>query len=114
MKIAELVKAVEGNVICCHENLQREVEYAFASDLMSDVLTVQVDKLVLLTGLANMQAVRTAEMSDIPAVVFVRNKTVSEDMIKLAQDNGIVLIESPYTLFRVSGVLFSMGLKPVY
>ncbi len=114
MKIEELVKAVEGNVVCCHENLKRDVELAFASDLMSDVLTVQVDKLVLLTGLANMQAVRTAEMSDLPAVIFVRNKTVSEDMIRLAEDNGIVLIESPYTLYRASGVLYTMGLKPVY
>jgi len=114
MKLSELAELVNGNVVCCHHRLDSEVEYAFASDLMSDVLTVRADKLLLITGLANMQAVRTAEMADIPAIVFVRNKTISEDMIQLAEDNGIVLIESPFTMFRASGILYSKGVKPVY
>lgn len=114
MKIRELAELVNGTILSCHDKADQEIEYAFASDLMSDVLTVRVDKLLLITGLANMQAVRTAEMADILAVVFVRNKTVSEDMINLARDNGIVLIESPYTMFRASGLLFAMGVKPVY
>ncbi|HDP75922.1 MAG TPA: hypothetical protein ENN49_08645 [Bacteroidales bacterium] len=114
MKLRELAELVNGNVVCCQHKLDTEVEYAFASDLMSDVLTVRVDKLLLITGLANMQAVRTAEMADIQAIIFVRNKTVSEDMINLAEDNGIVLIESPFTMFRASGLLFGKGVKPVY
>ncbi|MEJ5316890.1 MAG: DRTGG domain-containing protein [Tenuifilum sp.] len=114
MKIGELAQLVDGKVVCGHAMLDREIEYAFASDLMSDVLTVRADKLLLITGLANMQAVRTAEMADIPAIVFVRNKTISEDMIQLAEDNGIVLIESPFTMFRASGILYSKGVKPVY
>ncbi len=114
MKIGELAGLVNGNVVSCHDKLDRDIEYAFASDLMSDVLTVRADKLLMITGLANMQAVRTAEMADIQAILFVRNKTVSEDMIRLAEDNGIVLIESPYTMFRASGLLYSNGVKPVY
>lgn len=114
MKLSELAEIVNGNVVCCHHKLDSEVEYGFASDLMSDVLTIHAEKLLLLTGLANMQAVRTAEMADIQAIVFVRNKTVSEDMITLAEDNGIVLIESPFTMFKASGLLFGKGVKPVY
>ncbi|QKG80521.1 hypothetical protein [Tenuifilum thalassicum] len=114
MKLKELADLIEGSVVCCPDGLEQDVEYAFASDLMSDVLTVSKDRLVLITGLANMQAVRTAEMADILAVVFVRGKTISQDMIRLAEENGIVLIESPYTMFRASGVLYGKGLKPVY
>ncbi|MDI3526449.1 MAG: hypothetical protein PWR03_632 [Tenuifilum sp.] len=114
MKLKELADLIEGNVVCCPDGLEQDVEFAFASDLMSDVLTVSKDRLVLITGLANMQAVRTAEMADILAVVFVRGKTISQDMIRLAEENGIVLIESPYTMFRASGVLYGKGLKPVY
>ncbi|KAB2871636.1 MAG: hypothetical protein F9K37_02715 [Bacteroidales bacterium] len=114
MKLKELVEYIGGSVVCCEECLDREVECAFASDLMSDVLTVKSDKLLLITGLANIQAVRTAEMSDLQAIVFVRNKRVSEDMIRLAQENCIVLIEYPGTMFRVSGLLYSLGVKPVY
>lgn len=114
MKLKELVEYIGGSVVCCEECLDREVEFAFASDLMSDVLTVKSEKLLLITGLANIQAVRTAEMSDLQAIVFVRNKRVSEDMIRLAQENCIVLIEYPGTMFRVSGLLYILGVKAVY
>ena len=38
MKITEIVSIVEGKVICGHELLQKEVQNAFSSDLLSDVL----------------------------------------------------------------------------
>lgn len=114
MRVADLVNIINGHVICGDNALDKEVEFAFASDLMSDVLTVKKEKLLLITGLANIQAVRTAEMSDIEVVLFVRNKTINGDMVELARDSGITLIECPSTMFRISGILYDNGLKPVY
>jgi hypothetical protein len=94
--------------------LESEVEYAFASDLMSDVLTVEMDNVMLITGLANLQAIRTAEMSDIGKIIFVRKKRATDEMIRLAAENDIILIECDYSLFKTSGILFQNGLKPVY
>lgn len=114
MKVKELIEYIDGNVICGDEDLDKEVEYAFASDLMSDVLTLKKANLLLITGLANIQVIRTAEMSDIEVIVFARNKAISEDMIELAKDSGIVLIGCANTLFKISGILYGKGLKPVY
>lgn len=114
MKLKELIERLGGTVICCEEWLVRDVEYAFASDLMSDVLTVKCEKLVLITGLANIQTVRTAEMSDIQVIFFVRNKRVTDDMIRLAQENCIVLAEFPTSMFRISGLMHGLGIKAVY
>lgn len=114
MKLKDVAEMLNGKVVSGAEHLNKEVEFAFSSDLMSDVLTVQKDNIILLTGLANIQALRTAEMSDISCIVFVRNKKVNTDMLKLGKESGIVLIECPSSMFRASGVLFSNGLKPVY
>lgn len=114
MKLTDVVGIVEGKVLCCEQHLNREVDFAFSSDLMSDVLTTQVDRMLLLTGLANIQAVRTAEMSDIGCVVFVRNKRVTDDMIDLAKECGIVLVECRWSMFRASGELYAKGLKPLF
>jgi len=114
MKLSEVVGIVEGKVLCCEQHLDREVDFAFSSDLMSDVLTTQVDKMLLLTGLANVQAIRTAEMSDISCVVFVRNKKVTDEMVQLAIESGIVLMECKWSMFRASGELYAKGLKPVF
>ena len=114
IKLKDVVEIIGGKVICGSEKLEKEIEYAFASDLMSDVLTVQLDNMLLLTGLANVQAIRTAEMSDISCVIFVRNKKINQEMAKLGEEIGIVLVECPSSMFKTSGILFSNGLKPVF
>ena len=110
MDVTEIVRLTQGKVIC---GQNRDLEYAFASDLMSDVLTLKRDKLLLITGLTNLQTVRTAEMSDIEVILFVRNKQVNQEMIALAEENGITLIVSPFTMFRACGALQG-GLQPIY
>lgn len=109
--IAELLKA---KILTPELNLKGEVDYAFTSDLMSDVLTGDYDKTVLITGLSNLQAIRTAEMSDIKEVIIGRNKEVSREMIELARDNDIVLLQSSYSLYKISGILYESGVKAVY
>ena len=91
-----------------------EIEMGYSSDLMSDVLTLDTDNMVLITGLVNLQAIRTAEMADIRVIIFVRNKKASEQILKLACEYGMCILESPYSLFKSSGLLFQAGLKPVY
>lgn len=114
MKIAEIINALNAKVLCCSENLDHEIEFAFASDLMSDVLTINNDKVLLITGLINLQTIRTAEMLDINCIMYVRNKTVTPEMIELATDKDIILLECPYSMFKASGILFGIGVKAVY
>lgn len=114
MKLLEIVNLLEAKIVCGEGSEDDEIHFGFSSDLMSDVLTLDVENLLLITGLANVQTVRTAEMSDIKYIAFVRNKKASEDILKLAGENGMVIIESPFSLFKSSGLLYRAGLKPVY
>jgi predicted transcriptional regulator len=114
MKIKDINHLISGTIVTGAGNLDNVVEFAFASDLMSDVLTVNSDNLLLITGLVNIQSIRTAEMSDINCIVFVRNKQVTPEMIKIADEGKITIIQSPYSMFRASGLLFSAGIKPVF
>lgn len=114
MKVCDICTIVKGKVICGAEKLDQEVEFAFASDLMSDVLTVKSDSLLLITGLANLQTIRTAEMSDIACILFVRNKSVTSEMKLLAEESGIALISCSVTMFKAAGELYKAGLKPLF
>ena len=114
MTIGEICSSVNGNLVSGKEKAGHEIEYAFASDLMSDVLTVKCDNLLLITGLANLQTIRTAEMSDAGCIMIVRDKSVSEEMKKLASESGIPLITCGTTMFRAAGELYRAGLKPVF
>lgn len=114
MIISDIIKILKADIICGHEYLNREVKNVVASDLMSDVLTINSDHLLLLTGLSNIQTIRTAEISDIQCVVLVRNKKASPEIIDLAEENGIVLIECEHSTYKSCGLLFQEGLKSVY
>ena len=114
VKISELINLTEARVAAGHKFLDRNVKKAFSSDLMSDVLTLDEEDILLITGLANVQLLRTAEMADIHIVLLARNKNATPEMIQLAEENKIVLLETPFSIFRTSGVLYLNGIKPLY
>jgi predicted transcriptional regulator len=114
MKVKEIVKLIDGQIICGEDRMDESVVYAFSSDLMSDVLTIKVDNFILITGLANIQSIRTAEISDVQFILFVRGKKVTGEMISLAKDNGMAIIQTDYSLYKTSGILYGAGLMPVY
>ncbi|MDD2277935.1 MAG: DRTGG domain-containing protein [Bacteroidales bacterium] len=114
MTLKEVADILDAKVLCGEDHLDYEIDFAFSSDLMSDVLTTQTDRMLLITGLANVQAIRTAEMSDIHCIVFVRNKEVTQPMIDLARENSMVLLQCKNSMFKASGLLYEKGLKPIF
>lgn len=114
MNQKEIMQAIEAPNAIGDTSSNTDYYYAFASDLMSDVLTVDHENLVLITGLANLQVIRTAEMSDISCIILVRGKKATADMIELAEENNITIIECEYSLFKTSGLLYQAGLKPLF
>ncbi|MCP4150833.1 MAG: transcriptional regulator [bacterium] len=89
------------------------VQYAYASDLMSDVLVSACPGALLLTGLTNSQAVRTCKIAAGCAVIFVRGKTPPDDTVELAKKHNIPIMASELSLFEACGILFANGLKGI-
>ena len=110
VKLRDIIGIVEGRVLTEGVNLDMEISCAAGADLMSDVLAFAKPDALLLTGLVNPQVVRTAEMADIAAIVFVRGKTPGPETISLAKEKGIPLIAAPYSMFELCGRLFEAGM----
>jgi hypothetical protein len=53
-------------------------------------------------------------MADISYILFVRDKRITEEMLKLASENDMVLLGCKSSMFKVAGELFAAGLQPVY
>jgi len=114
MKLSEIAKALNANVICGQDRLEEDQDKAFASDLMSDILTLGDNFPMIVTGLCTMQTIRTCEMGNLDIIVFVRKKKPTQEMIELAEDNDMVLMECDYSMFKTCGLLWEAGLKPIY
>lgn len=110
MNIRELINIIDGTLITQSANLNRPIKGGFGADLMSDVLASIQPEAVLVTGLCNPQVVRTAQMSDVAAIVLVRGKQPPVETISLADQECLPLISTPYGMFEVCGRLHQAGL----
>jgi predicted transcriptional regulator len=111
MKLYEVVNLLEAKLLTPNANVNADVSYVFGCDLMSDVLAMVCGETLLLTGLTNIQAVRTAEMKDIKCIVFVRGKKPDRQVIELAEEKGICLMSTKNIMFTSCGILYNKGLK---
>lgn len=110
MKISKIRELLDADIVCGEENLDHEVNSACGSDMMSDVLAYVKDQAMLLTGLVNPQVIRTAEMMDMVCIVFVRSKTPSEEMIRLAKESNMVILCTQKRMYEACGKLYLGGL----
>ena len=114
MKLREISELLNAKVVCGENRLDEEHEHAFASDLMSDVLTLGDNNPIILTGLCNLQTIRTCEMGNLDIIVLVRRKKASPEMIEMAEEEGMVVMECDYSMFKSCGILYEAGMKPIY
>ncbi len=112
MTLDEIMKATEAEMLV-PPPYNIDLETACASDLMSDVLVFTKPQMLLVTGLTNPQAIRTADMAEAPAVLFCRGKYPPRETLMLAEEMGIAILLSPYTMFETAGLLYAAGLKGI-
>ena len=110
MTIREIAGILEARWLCCEDESDREVRHAFASDMMSDVLAHVTEDTMILTGLINSQSVRTAEMLDVPCLVFVRGKLPHQDALQRAELIGLPMLQTSCSMFEACGKLYAAGM----
>lgn len=113
MELSQVVDVLKAKVYVGEDKLNRRVHSAFSSDLMSDVLAYVEEDTLLITGLMNQQVIRTAEMLDLKAILFVRGKIPTQDIIDLAEEDQMILMSTAHSMFTVSGLLYEEGLRGI-
>ncbi len=111
MKLRRVLSIIDGKAISKAIDLDQEVQMGCGADLMSDVLAFTHEGTLLMTGLTNPQVVRTAELASITAIVFVRGKLPPPETVALAEEKGIPLLASKYTMFETCGRLYQSELS---
>ena len=110
MNLVNLQEILEAEVIS-GENLESiDIEMACGADLMSDVLSHIKTGALLLTGLTNPQVVRTAEMANVRAICFVRDKKPYPETVEMAELKGLPLLSTKLLMFESCGRLYKEGL----
>jgi predicted transcriptional regulator len=113
MQLKEIKELLCAEIICGEDRLDIEIRFAGGSDLMSDVLAFGKPGILLLTGLSNAQSVRTADIIEAKAIVYVRGKKPTEEGVTLATKRHIPILSTNYMMYKACGILYSHGLSGV-
>jgi len=89
-----------------------EVDGAFISDMVSDVMAGAKAGNVWVTVQTHKNVVAAANLVDAPAVIVVRGKKVPEDTVQMADKVGVTLFATDLDTFQIAVKLFEAGVRP--
>ncbi len=113
LKLSEIAEILNAEVLTGHNRLDIFIDFAGATDFMSDLLSDDSENCLLLTGLNSIQAIRTAVISSIQAIVLVRGKSPLKEVIIEAKKHNLPLLSTRLTMFTACGRLFKNGIRGI-
>lgn len=111
MKLAAIKDVLQCVVLTGEDNLSMEVDTVVASDGMSEILAFARPGALMITGLTNIQSVRTADIANVRAIIYIRGKRPADTAIDLAHNRNIPVLATTLGMFDVCGILREQGLK---
>ena len=106
MNLKTLFAAAQAQILWAdpsHESA--DALHVVAADLMSDVLTMDLERPLLLTSLATEQALRTAHVVGAVAVLVANGKTPPPEMVALARKLDVPLARTALSKFDAAVAL---------
>ena len=111
MTLNEIKDVLNCDVLSDEDGLSADIQTVVASDGMSEILAFARPNALMITGLTNIQSVRTANIANVRAIIYVRGKRPDERVVQLARSNRIPVLATRLGMFDVCGILHARGLK---
>lgn len=113
MTLAEIKHILDCDVLVGEEDLSTDVQTVVASDGMSEILAFAKSRELMVTGLTNIQSIRTADIAGVSAIVYCRGKLPDKKVIEFAKQKKIPVLVTKMVMFDICGILYGKGLKGV-
>ena len=113
MRLHDIRDLLHCEVLTEGDDLTVDVQQVVASDGMSEILAFAKSKELMITGLTNVQAIRTADIAGVSAVVFCRGKRPDTRVIEVAKKKKIPVLVTKMVMFDICAILYNKGLKGV-
>ncbi|MBL0713335.1 MAG: hypothetical protein JJV98_06500 [Desulfosarcina sp.] len=111
MKISEIRDILRARVKTGEEQLDKNIVGGGGADIMEAILSAVARDGLLLTGLVSEEVVRSAIISQVGAVAFVRGQEPTAKIIEQAAKFKLPLLVTDYSMFVAIGKLYMNGLR---
>jgi len=113
MKVRDIQKILDAEVLSGEDKLDVEVKYVGSADMISDILSLVEPGTLILTGYTYSQVIRTALIADLLGLVIVRGKYIPPETIELARQNNFLLMSTRGFMYSSCGKLYTLGLRGI-
>lgn len=113
MKLYEIRDILQCEVLAGEDDLLVDIFQVVASDGMSEILAFAKSKELMITGLTNIQSIRTADIAGVSAVIYCRGKRPDKKVVEFAKQKRIPVFATKMVMFDICGILYNRGLKGV-
>jgi predicted transcriptional regulator len=110
MTLAEIKELIGCEVLVGDDGLAVEIRDVVASDGMSEILAFARARELMITGLTNIQSIRTADIAGVSAVLYCRGKVPDKRVLEFAREKRIPVLTTTKGMFEICGILYGKGL----
>lgn len=111
MTLKEIKDILQAEFLTSAPGIDMHFDIVCSTDLMSDVLAFSQSETLLITGLVDRAVIRTAQIANVKAIIFVRGKRPNKDLIAVAEEKHIPLLCTKFFMFDTCGRLYEKGLR---
>ncbi len=111
--LATIIDALELTVLTPPKSPPILVEYACASDLLSNVMATCPGHCLWITVQCHLNVIGVASLLDVQAVVLVGGALPDQSVLKKAREVGVTLLATGDSAFNLCGRLYNLGIRGV-
>lgn len=108
MTVRELTEQLNLKVCCGKEGLNREINGAYTSDLLSDVMGYASRGNIWITLQTHKNIMAIASLKELAAIIIVKGLQPEEETIIASETEKIPILSTPGTTFEISGEIFEL------
>ena len=108
-----IISALDLTVLTPMKSPPVAVEYACASDLLSNVMATCPGHCLWITVQCHINVVGVASLLDVQAVILVGGGVPELSVLKKAREVGVTLLATNDSAFNLCGKLYNLGVRGV-
>lgn len=108
MKIREIARQLNLQVLAGEKGLDREVSTGYCSDLLSDFMANGPAGCLWLTLQTHINVVAVALLTGAAGVVITGGRTPAPEVCRKAEEEGMPLLSTPCRTYEAAGQLYSL------
>lgn len=108
MKVRDLVDKLYLKVFCGNQGINKQVEGAYVSDLLSDVMGNVEENQVWITLQTHKNIVAIASLKDVAAIILVKGHKPEPAALEQSNQEGIPILGTDLETFEIAGKLYAL------